>query len=63
MLTTCPVRPERRAAIPAVVHVDGSARVQLVEPIVGHPLDAAATFVRSALDVLYIDGHRVERPR
>lgn len=30
MLRVVPTRPERRAAIPAVVHVDGSARVQTV---------------------------------
>jgi carbamoyltransferase len=30
MLFTCPVRAERRARIPAVTHVDGSARLQLV---------------------------------
>lgn len=31
MLATAPVRPEIRNVIPAVVHVDGSARVQTVE--------------------------------
>ncbi|MDF5720954.1 MAG: carbamoyltransferase C-terminal domain-containing protein [Rhizonema sp. PD37] len=31
MLFTCPVRPEKIEKIPAVVHVDGTARVQLVE--------------------------------
>lgn len=31
MLTTAGVRPERQADIPAVVHVDGSARVQVVD--------------------------------
>jgi carbamoyltransferase len=31
MTTVAPVRPERRAEIPAVVHVDGTARPQLVE--------------------------------
>jgi carbamoyltransferase len=30
MLYTCPVRPERAAQIPAVVHVDGTARIQTV---------------------------------
>lgn len=30
MLFVVPVRPERRAAIPAVVHVDDTARVQTV---------------------------------
>jgi carbamoyltransferase len=32
MLFACGVKPERRARIPAVVHQDGSARVQLVSP-------------------------------
>ena len=31
MLLTADVRPERRAAVPAVTHVDGSARVQTVD--------------------------------
>lgn len=31
MLATAPVRPERAARIPAVVHTDGSARVQTVD--------------------------------
>jgi carbamoyltransferase len=30
MLLSFPVRPEKRARIPAVTHVDGSARVQTV---------------------------------
>jgi carbamoyltransferase len=30
MLFTCPVKPERRDRIPAIVHHDGSARLQLV---------------------------------
>ena len=30
MLFACPARPEKRAQIPAVLHVDGSARLQLV---------------------------------
>jgi carbamoyltransferase len=30
MLLTCAVRPERRDRLPAVTHVDGSARVQTV---------------------------------
>jgi len=30
MLFACPVKPDRRERIPAVVHRDGSARVQLV---------------------------------
>ncbi len=32
MLRVVPVRPERRAQIPAITHVDGSARVQTVDP-------------------------------
>jgi carbamoyltransferase len=31
MITVFPVLPERRGEIPAVVHVDGTARPQLVE--------------------------------
>ena len=31
MLFTCPVQPEKREKIPAVVHIDGTARVQLVD--------------------------------
>jgi carbamoyltransferase len=30
MLFACPVKPDRRHLIPAVVHQDGSARVQIV---------------------------------
>ncbi|HXM58326.1 MAG TPA: carbamoyltransferase C-terminal domain-containing protein [Candidatus Dormibacteraeota bacterium] len=44
MLFTHRVRPEWRASIPAVVHVDGSARVQTVDrasqPLLGRLLDA-----------------------
>ena len=32
MLIACQVRPDKRDAIPAVVHVDGSCRVQTVRP-------------------------------
>ena len=96
MLTTAMVRPHRQSEIPAVVHVDGSARVQVVdpadspvfgalidafgtatgvpivlntsfnlkgEPMVSTTVDAMATFVRSGLDLLYIDHFRVQRPR
>ena len=31
MLFTCPVRPEKQDKIPAVVHVDGTSRIQLVD--------------------------------
>jgi carbamoyltransferase len=34
MLLACPVQPGRRARIPAVVHEDGSCRVQLVSPVI-----------------------------
>jgi carbamoyltransferase len=44
MLFTHGVRPEWRDRIPAVVHVDGSARIQTVdrrsEPLVARMLDA-----------------------
>src|SRR5262245_34177603 len=32
MLFACPVKPDRRDRIPAIVHRDGSARLQLVRP-------------------------------
>jgi carbamoyltransferase len=32
MLATCPVRPEWRHRLPGVTHVDGSARMQTVDP-------------------------------
>lgn len=95
MLATATVRPERRAEIPAVTHVDGSARIQVVdramspnfhrlitafgvetgvpivlntsfnlkgEPMAATPVDAMAVLHRSGLDLLYIEGFRVERP-
>jgi len=95
MLVAAPVQAALAAQIPAVIHVDGSARVQVVdpdahpayhallerfgqatglpilldtsfnlkgEPIVGSVVDALATFARSGLDVLYLDGIRVQRP-
>jgi carbamoyltransferase len=33
MLATCPVRPEWRDRLPGVTHVDGSARMQTVDPL------------------------------
>jgi carbamoyltransferase len=33
MIQVYPVRPERRSQIPAVTHVDGSGRLQTVDPI------------------------------
>ena len=32
MLLVAPVRPEKRSLIPAVTHIDGSARIQTVNP-------------------------------
>ena len=32
MLLVAPVRPEKRSRIPAVTHIDGSARIQTVNP-------------------------------
>ena len=96
MLSTGPVRESARATLGATTHVDGTARVQVVdagtspryhrvisrfgaetgvpvvlntsfnlkgEPVVSSPVDAMASFVRSGLDLLYIDNFRVERPR
>ena len=95
MLTAVPTTDGLAARAPAVVHVDGSARLQAVhahdhpafhallrafgdatglpmllntsfnlkgEPPVCTAVDALATFTRSDLDVLYLDGVRVERP-
>jgi carbamoyltransferase len=33
MTTVVPVRPEHRAKLPAITHVDGTARVQTVDPV------------------------------
>lgn len=91
MLFTGQVRTP--AAVPAITHVDGSARVQTVgpecgglhavlsafaartgvpvllntsfngpdEPIAESPQDAVALFRRTPLDVLYIDGYRIDK--
>jgi carbamoyltransferase len=32
MLRVCPIRPDKRALVPGVVHVDGTGRLQSVEP-------------------------------
>ena len=32
MLMSVPVRPEKRAVVPSITHVDGSARLQTVTP-------------------------------
>ncbi len=37
MLFACPVLPEKRSAIPAVLHVDDSARLQLVRKVTNFP--------------------------
>lgn len=37
MLSVCKVKPEKVGEIPAVTHVDGTARVQLVHPTDGRP--------------------------
>ncbi|MBM4391490.1 MAG: carbamoyl transferase [Deltaproteobacteria bacterium] len=96
MLVAPPVRAERREEIAATTHVDGTARVQVVnpadsptfhrlveafggctgtpvllntsfnlkgDPIASTPIDAMAAFYRSGLDLLYMEGCRVERPR
>ena len=95
MLTAAPTTGGLAEDAPAVVHVDGTARLQAVhaddhpafhallrtfgdatglpmllntsfnlkgEPPVCTAVDALATFTRSDLDVLYLDGVRVERP-
>ncbi len=94
MLCTVGVREEKREEIPAVTHVDGSARLQLInednhpmmnsllqafkektglpillntsfnmkgDAMVSSPVDAVATFRQSNIDVMYIDGFRIER--
>jgi carbamoyltransferase len=94
MLRTAPVRPQMRGEIPAVTHVDGTARPQLVEketnplfhglirrfgdatghpvllntsfnlrgePIVASAADAISTFLRSELDVLYLEDYRISK--
>lgn len=96
MLTAGGVKVGARDSLGAVTHVDGTARVQVVdaasspayhrlisrfgehtgvpvvlntsfnlkgEPVVSSPVDAMASFVRSGLDLLYIDNFRVERPK
>lgn len=95
MLATVNVKPEQRKAISAVTHVDGTARVQVIDsryyppirqisdefrvlsgcPVVlntslnvkgdamaASPIDAIATFLKSKLDVLYINDFRVTQP-
>lgn len=94
MLCTVGVREDQRDNIPAVTHVDGSARVQLIneqnhplmndilkafqqksglpvllntsfnmkgDAMVSSPVDAVATFRQSNIEVMYIDGYRIER--
>jgi len=91
MLMVYQVRPERRAEIPAVTHVDGSGRLQTVskrvnaryyqlisdfnemtgvpvvlntsfnenEPIVCTPRHAIDCFLKTRMDVLYLENYRV----
>jgi carbamoyltransferase len=94
MLFVAPVRAEYRERLPAVTHVDGSARLQAVnretapglwrllrrfgelrglpvllntsfnlrgQPIVRTPEDAVATYARSRIDALAINGYLVTR--
>jgi carbamoyltransferase len=94
MLFVAPVRASFRDLLPAVTHVDGSARVQVVDreaapafwrllrrfgelrgvpvllntsfnlrgqPIVRTPAEAVATFARSRIDALALNGHVVTR--
>lgn len=95
MLSTTQVLLERRRCVPAIVHSDGSARVQVVrsghgflrrlleafyartgvpilvntslnvagEPIVETPEEAVSAFCRAAIDVLWLDGLVVIKPR
>ncbi len=94
MLLVAPAKEGTAERLPATTHVDGTARVQVVdpelspvftrlvrafrdttgvpavlntsfnlrgEPIVHSPVDALATFHRSHIDVLYVDGYRMTR--
>lgn len=89
MTITADVREEMWEKFPAVVHIDGTARPQIVDPqelpligsilknykllsglgvlmntsfnlhespIVSHPLNAIETYLKGAIDVLYIEG-------
>jgi carbamoyltransferase len=93
MLMVYQVRPERRAEIPAVTHVDGSGRLQTVsregnlryyqlisdfneltgvpvilntsfnenEPIVCTPRHAIDCFLKTRIDVVYLENYSVRR--
>ena len=94
MIMTVPVREHCRQALPAVTHVDGSARVQTVSapdnkdfhgllyavgkttgremllntsfnvkghPIINTPREAMETFLRTGIDVLFLENVRVRR--
>jgi carbamoyltransferase len=69
MLFVHDVRPEKADAIPAVRHVDGTARIQTVntsfntrgEPIVCTPRDAVESFWTSPLDALVIGSFLLEK--
>jgi carbamoyltransferase len=94
MLMVYQIKPERRAEVPAVTHVDGSGRLQTVsretnsryyqlisdfdeltgvpvvlntsfnenEPIVCTPRQAIDCFLKTRMDVLYMNGYAVRRP-
>jgi carbamoyltransferase len=64
MLFTAPVKPEAKGLIPAVVHVDGSARVQTVDresnPLFRRLLEAFAR--ETGLPVLLNTSFNVQEP-
>jgi predicted NodU family carbamoyl transferase len=57
MIVAAEVRPERRPEIPAVVHIDGSARPQAVD----HPVEAIQTYLDSDIDALAIGSYLIIR--
>jgi carbamoyltransferase len=94
MLSVASIRPEHRAGLASVCHVDGTCRVQMVppragafrrlietffeltglplvlntslnirgEPIVETPEDAIRCFLGTNIDLLYLEGMRLEKP-
>lgn len=96
MMATVNVKESTRLQIPAVTHVDGSARVQVIDsryyppirqisdefraltscPVIlntslnvkgdamaASPIDAIHTFLKSKLDVLYLNDFRITQPK
>jgi len=93
MLMVYQIRPEKRAVVPAITHVDGSGRLQTVtekanpryfglisefekltgvpivlntsfnedEPIVCTPAEAISCFLRTKMDVLFLNRYMVSR--